>query len=89
MLFNDLKYAKIFFCSNGYSNAIFTILFHESQVEELRKVNKKFKKIRKSANDFFITVLLFSYDLKYQNSTKNGFSNPKSGMVPKVTLTLN
>ena len=35
LLFNDLKYGKnSLFC---YSHAIFTILFYESQVKELRK----------------------------------------------------
>ena len=43
-LFNDLKYGKnSLFCCNGYSHAIFTILFYESQVEELRKVFTKEK----------------------------------------------
>ena len=38
LLFNDLKYGKnSLFCCNGYSHAIFTIMFYESQVEELRK----------------------------------------------------
>ena len=70
--FNDLKYGKnSLFCCNGYCHAIFTILFYESQVEELRKAIKKRK--RKSTNDFFIAVLLLFYDLKYINSTKKGF----------------
>ena len=35
LLFNDLKYGKnSLFCCNGYSHAIFTIIFYESQVEE-------------------------------------------------------
>ena len=42
LLFNDLKYGKI--CCNGYSHAVFTILFYESQVEELRKAKLQKKK---------------------------------------------
>ena len=42
---NDLKYGKNFlFCFNGYYHAIFTILFYESQVKELRKSYTKEKK---------------------------------------------
>ena len=38
LLFNDLKYGKnSLVCCNVYSLAIFTIIFYESQVEELRK----------------------------------------------------
>ena len=45
LLFNDLKYCKnSLFCCNGYSHAIFTILFYETQVKELRKAFKKRKK---------------------------------------------
>ena len=44
---------------------------------------------KKSANDFFIAVLLHFYDLKYLNSTKSRLSDKKSGMVPKVTLIQN
>ena len=45
MLFNDLKYGKnSLFCCNGYSYAIFTILFYESQEKELRKAFTKEKK---------------------------------------------
>ena len=59
--------------------------FYESQIKELRKAfTKEIKNL--SANDIFISVLLHFYDLKYINSTKNRFSNKKSGMVPKVTL---
>ena len=44
LLFNDLKYGKnSLFCCNGYSHAIFTILFYESQVKELRKASTKEK----------------------------------------------
>ena len=44
LLFNDLKYGKnSLFCSNGYSHAIFTIIFYESQVKELRKASTKEK----------------------------------------------
>ena len=44
LLFNDLKYGKnSLFCCNGYSQAIFTILFYESQVKELRKAFTKEK----------------------------------------------
>ena len=36
--FNDLNYGKnSLFCCNGYNYAIFTILFYEFQVEELRR----------------------------------------------------
>ena len=49
------------FCCNGYSQAIFTILFfNESQVEYLRKVFTKRK--------FVIAGLLLFYGLKYLNS---------------------
>ena len=45
LLFNDLKYGKIsLFCCNGYSHAIFTILFYESQVKELNKTLIKKRK---------------------------------------------
>ena len=38
LLFNDLKYGKnSLFCCNGYSHAIFKIIFSESQVEVQRK----------------------------------------------------
>jgi len=49
----------------------------------------KRKKKKKSANDFFIAVLLHFYDLKYLNLTKSRLSNQKSGMVPEVTLIQN
>ena len=65
LIFNSLK-----FSSNGYSYAIFTILFYESQVAQLGKSITKEKKGKKSANDFFIAVFLHFYDLKYQNLTK-------------------
>ena len=43
LLFNDLKYGKnLLFCCNGYSHAIFTILF--SHVKELRKPFTKERK---------------------------------------------
>ena len=45
LLFNDLKYGKnSSFCCNGYSHAIFTILFYDYQVKELRKTITKEKK---------------------------------------------
>ena len=76
LLFNALKYGKnSLFCCNGYSHAIFTIIFYEYQVEEPRKAFTKEKKEHKSANDPFIAVLLLFYDLKYINSIKNRFSN--------------
>ena len=38
LLFNSLKSSKTsLFCCNGYSHAIFSIIFYESQVEQLRK----------------------------------------------------
>ena len=41
----DLKYGKnSLFCCNGYSHAIFTIIFYESQLEELKKAFTKEKK---------------------------------------------
>ena len=90
LLFNSLKFSKTsLFCCNGYSHAIFTILFHESQVEQLRKSITKEKNGKKSTNDFFIAVLLHFYDLKYQNLTKNRLSNQNSGIVLDVTLILN
>ena len=48
LLFNDLKYGKnsLFYC-NGYSHAIFTIIFYESLVEELRKAFTKEKRTYK------------------------------------------
>ena len=55
LLFNDLKYGKnSLFCCNGYSHAIFTILFYESQVKELRKAFKKKIKV-------LMTFLLLFY----------------------------
>ena len=57
-LFNDLKYGKnSLFCSNGYSHAIFTIIFYESEVEELRKAFTKEKKNIK----VLMTLLLLFY----------------------------
>ena len=45
LLFYDLKYGNnSLFCCNGYSHAILTIVFYESQVEELRKAFTKEKK---------------------------------------------
>ena len=45
LLFNDLKYGKnSLFCCNGYNHTIFTIIFYESQEEELRKAFTKEKK---------------------------------------------
>jgi hypothetical protein len=52
------------------------------------KINYKRKKLKKSAYDFFIAVLLHFYDLKYKNFAKKRLSNQKSGMVLKVTLIL-
>ena len=43
----------------------------------------------KSANDFFIAVLLHFYDLKHLNLTKSRLSNQKSGIVLEVTLIQN
>ena len=45
--------------------------------------------MKKSANDFFIAVLLHFYDLKYLNLTKSRLSNQKSEMVLEVTLIYN
>ena len=45
LLFNDLQYGKdSLFCCNGYSRAIFTVIFYESQAEELRKTFTKKKR---------------------------------------------
>ena len=47
LLFNSLKFGKTsLFCCNGYSHAIFTILFYESQVEEL-KISFKNNEVRR------------------------------------------
>ena len=46
LLFIDLKYGKnSLYCCNGYSHAIFTILYFESQLEEIAK--KSTKRIKK------------------------------------------
>ena len=59
LLFNDLKYGKnSLFCCNGYSQAIFTILFYESQVKELRKA---FTKKRNNFKVLMTFLLLFYY----------------------------
>ena len=42
------------------------------------------KKQKKSANDFFIAVLLHFYDQKYINSTKSRLSNQKSGTPVRI-----
>ena len=47
LLFHSLKFGKTsLFCCNGYSHAIFTIIFYDSQVEQLRKsiTTEKMKK---------------------------------------------
>ena len=73
LLFNSLKFSKTsLFCCNGYSRTT-------------KKINYKRKKLKKSAYDFFIAVLLHFYDLKYQNFAKKRLSNQKSGMVLEVT----
>ena len=55
LLFNDLKYGKnSLFCCN--SHAIFTIIFYESQVEELRKA---FTKEKKNIKVLMTLLLLF------------------------------
>ena len=61
LLFDDLKFGKnsLFFC-NGYSHAIFTILFYESQVEELRKA---FTKEKKNIKVLMTLLFLFYYFL--------------------------
>ena len=59
LLFNDLKYGKnSLFCCNGYSHAIFTIIFYESQVEELKKA---FTKEKKNIKVLMTLLLLFYY----------------------------
>ena len=59
LLFNDLKYGKnSLFCCNGYSNAIFTILFYESQAEQVRKA---FTKEKKGKKGLMSLLLLFYY----------------------------
>ena len=59
MLINDLKYGKnSLFCCNGYSHAIFTIIFYESQVGELRKA---FTKEKKNIKVLRTLLLLFYY----------------------------
>ena len=48
LLFNDLKYGKnSLYCCKGYSHASFTIIFYESQLEELWKAFTKEKKNKK------------------------------------------
>jgi hypothetical protein len=77
----DLKFGtNSLFCCNGYSHAIFTIIFHESQVEYLRKAFTKELKKKNSA------YLLLFYDLNYLILTKSWLSNQKSGMVLELTL---
>ena len=84
LLFNSLKFGKTsLFCCNGYSHVIFTILFYESQVEYLRKSFTKEINFKKSANDFFIAVLLHFYDLKYLNLTKSLLSNQNRAWCSK------
>ena len=57
LLYNDLEYGKnSLFCCNGYRHAIFTILYYESHVEELRKAFTKDKKVLKT---FFCCVITF------------------------------
>ena len=86
LLFNSLKFGKTsLFCCNGYSHAIFTILFLGISSRITKKKIYKRKKLKKSANDFFIAVLLHFYDLKYLNLTKSRLSNQKMGMGIKVT----
>ena len=63
---------SLFFC-NGYSHAIFTILFYESQAKTRKAFTKEKKNTKGHANDSFIAVLFLFYDLKYINSTKTGF----------------
>ena len=59
LLFNDLKFDKnSLFCCNGYSHAIFTIIFYKSQVEELRKA---FTKEKKNIKVLMTLLLLFYY----------------------------
>jgi hypothetical protein len=59
LLFNSLKIGRTsLFCCNGYSHAIFTILFYESQVEQLRKSFTKEKNEKKVLMTF---LLLFYY----------------------------
>ena len=87
LLFNDLKLGKSsLFCCNGYSHAIFTVLFLWILSRISKKSFYKRKKLKKRVNDFFIDVLLHFYDLNYLNSTKSRLSNQNSGMVPEVTL---
>ena len=76
-------------CCNGYSYAIFTIFFYESQVKYLRKAYTKEKKRKKSDYDYFIAVQLHFYDLDYLNLTKIRLSNKKSGKMLEVNLILN
>ena len=59
LLFNDLSYGKnSLLCCNGYSHAIFTNIFSESQVEELRKA---FTKEKKNIKVLITFLLLFYY----------------------------
>ena len=57
LLFNSLKFSKTsLFCCNGYSHAIFTILFYESQVEQQRLIPKE-----KNEKEVLMTLWLFYY----------------------------
>ena len=59
LLFNGLIFSKTsLFCCNGYSHAISTILFYESQVEQLRISITKEKKLKKVLMTY---LLLFYY----------------------------
>ena len=59
LLFNDLKYGKnSLYCCNGFNHANFSILFYESQVEELKKA---FTKEEKNTKGLMTLLLLFYY----------------------------
>ena len=78
MTFNCLKFSKTsLFCCNGYSHAIFTILFYESQVEQFRK------SITKEKMPFYFYFITFLWP-KIPNLAKNRVSNQKSGIIQNL-----
>ena len=72
MFFNDLQYGKnSLFCCNGYSHEIFTILFYESQVKELKKASTIEKKNFKVLMTFLLLKIghgaKSNFDFKFKN----------------------
>ena len=69
LLFNELKFYKSpLLCCNGYSHAIFTILFlWISSIISMKSIKKR----KKKNNDLFITCLLHFYDLNHLDLWKS------------------